>query len=321
MSSSDWPQPNKAMPRNLPLILAVGILSISASAILIRYAQGDGVPSLLIAAGRLDIAAILLTPIVLMRYQNEIRHLVRRDVILALTSGFFLAIHFAAWVTSLEYTSVLVSVVIVTTSPIWVAMLEFFFLRSVPRRGVLIGLVIAIGGGLVIGMSGTGDTTSADAAISRELIGGGLSLIGAVAVAVYLVIGRNLRNRLPVIPYIWLVYSCAGILLSIVVILTQTPITGYAPTAYILLIAMAVFPQLLGHSSLNYAVGYLPATFVSLITQLEPIGSALLAFLLFAEVPTLAQIIGSLIILLGVIVASITRSNRHNKRKQDAKTI
>ncbi|MCA9888563.1 MAG: DMT family transporter, partial [Anaerolineae bacterium] len=315
LSSSDWLQPNKAMPRNLPFVLAMGILSISASAILIRYAQGDGVPSLLIAAGRLVIAVIILTPIVFARYSSHIRNLSQRDLLLAMTAGFFLAIHFAAWVTSLEYTSVLVSVVIVTTSPIWVALLEFFFLRSIPRPGVIAGLIIAIVGGLVLGMSGGADSTTENV-VNGEIIGGGLSLIGAITVAIYLVIGRSLRNRLPVIPYIWLVYGCASILLSIVVIVTQTPITGYAPTAYILLIAMAIFPQLLGHSSLNYAVGYLPATFVSLITQLEPIGSALLALILFAEVPTGTQIIGSLIILVGVTIATFTRSNRPLKTKR-----
>lgn len=297
----------KSIPRNLPFILAAGILSVSASAIFVRYAQGESVPSLLIAAGRLVIAALIVTPLVLQRYLADIRSLGMKDLMLAGVAGVFLALHFVAWVTSLEYTSVMISVVIVTTMPIWVAILEGIFLRVKPPRQVMIGLMVAIGGGLLIGVGGR--SPAADAAqVNSELIGGLLSLIGAITVAAYLVIGRKLRATLPIIPYIWLVYGCGGIILSIAVLLTGTPVLGYTPFAYLLLLAMAVFPQLIGHSSLNYAVGYLPATFVSLLTQLEPLGSAVLAVILFAEIPQPIQIVGSLIILCGVIITTLARN-------------
>lgn len=304
----------KAIPRNLPFILAIGILSVSASAIFIRYAQAEGVPSLLIAAARLVIATIVLTPPVIRHHLPQIRSLQTKDLLLALLGGVFLAIHFIAWVTSLEYTSVMVSVVIVTTSPIWVAVLEGIFLRVLPSRQVTIGLLVAIGGGLLIGMGGT--SSSAPIQANRELIGGLLSLIGAVAVAVYLVIGRKLRATLPIIPYIWLVYGFGGIVLTVILVLTQMPIVGYTPAAYLLLLAMALFPQLIGHSSLNYAVGYLSATFVGLLTQLEPIGSALLAFLLFGEVPQPVQIVGSAIILGGVILATLARTSSDKQKRE-----
>lgn len=306
-------QTSRAVPIRVYVMLLLGMMSISFAPILVRLAQGEGVPSLLIAASRLMLAAIALTPVVLKQYWKLIRNLTRRDLSLALVAGIFLALHFASWVTSLEYTSVLISVVFVTSSPLWVAILEFIFLKVKLPRQVIVGLIIAIFGGLLIGFAGQFtniETLTIDQ--SREFVGGALSLVGAIAISVYLIIGRNLqqadpvskRKKLPIIPYIWLVYGTSGLILLIWSLTLGIPLTGYSGQAYLWLIAMAVFPQLVGHSSLNYAVGYLPATLVSMTTQLEPIGSAILAYILFAELPLPLQIVGSIIIVLGVMLAS-----------------
>lgn len=300
-------------PPSVYLALAAGVFAISSSAILIRYAQAEQVPSLLIAMARLVIAALLLTPITLRRHWQVLTKLRGRDWLLAITAGAFLALHFVTWVSSLEYTSVLVSVVIVTTSPIWVALLETTVLRAPLPRPVMIGLLVAIGGGLLIGLSGDGSEAAGQS--DTNLIGALLSLAGALAVSVYLIIGRKLRGSMPVLPYIWLVYGCAGVILLVIVALTQTPVTGYSSNAYIFLVAMALFPQLIGHTSLNFAIGYLPATIVSMVTQLEPIGSAFLALILFNEQPLLLQIIGSAIILSGVILATLGRSEKRRRRQ------
>lgn len=315
MSNTTAPmsKPKKqAIPTSVYIALAAGILAISASAILIRFAQAESVPSLLIAAARLVLAALILTPVALRQHQQQLANLTRSDVLLAMLSGFFLAVHFAAWVSSLEYTSVLVSVVLVCTSPIWVALLEVFFLKARLSRWVVVGLVISIGGSVLIGLGGLGQTDGNIDTVrsTNDLIGGTLSLIGALAVAVYMIIGRKLRAHMPVIPYIWLVYGCAALVLIIALIFTGTPIIGYSPTAYMLLVAMALIPQLIGHSALNYAVGYLPATLVTMITQFEPIGSAILAMVVFNEVPFPLQIVGSLVILGGVMLASTAKGNK-----------
>lgn len=304
---------SRTVPIRVYVMLLLGILSISFAPILVRLIQDEGVPSLLIASSRLVIAALALTPIVLRQHWQLIRHLTRRDLGFALLSGLFLALHFGSWVTSLEYTSVLISVVFVTSSPLWVAILEFIFLKVKLPRQVIIGLVIAIAGGLLIGLAGQ-FTSSETLTIEqeREFIGGVLSLIGAIAMSVYLIIGRNLqrpdpisgRKKLPIIPYIWLVYGTAGLILLIISLSMGISITGYSSRAYLWIIVMAAFPQLVGHSSLNYAVGYLPATLVSMVTQLEPIGSAILAYILFAELPLSLQIIGSIIIVFGVMLAN-----------------
>lgn len=301
----------QSLPSNLFIVLVVGVLAISSSSILTRYTQGEGIPSLLISAGRLVIAAALLTPFILSRYRDVLRQLTKQDIGLALLSGVFLSLHFATWISSLEYTSVLLSTVLVTTSPIWVALLEFVVLRAVPSRWVVIGLGIAIVGGVVIALGS--NTTDDSARAYDHLRGIILALLGSVTVAVYLVVGRKLRVKMPVMPYIWLVYGCSGIMMTLVLFATNTPITGYSVQGYLWLFACAIVPQLIGHSALNYAVGYLSATLVGMITQLEPVGSAFLAFLLFSEVPAPLQLLGSAVILGGVMLANRPSSAQGGK--------
>ncbi|HVU12922.1 MAG TPA: DMT family transporter, partial [Phototrophicaceae bacterium] len=269
-------------PTRVYAILFVGVAAASLAAIFIRIAQGDGMPSDFIAAGRLALSAIILTPIALRGHRAEIAKLTRTDVLLASASGLILAIHFATWVASLAYTSVLISVVLVGTSPLWSALFEVVFLRAQLRRLVAVGLALAFAGGLIIGMAGSGSSTSVD---SAPTLGAMLSLAGAVAFAIYLVIGRKLRSELSLIPYIWLVYSFAAIFLLLLVLINGTPITGYTPKAYFMLVLLALVPQLIGHSSFNYSVKYLSATFVGIATQMEPIGSSLAAYFIFTEVP------------------------------------
>ena len=293
-------------PLRAYLVLALGLAVVSAAAILIRLAQGEGVPSLVIAASRVTLATLILTPITLRRYHQQIRNLKRRQLILLFFSGAFLALHFAAWVSSLEYTSVLISVVLVTTTPIWVALLEVFVLRARLTRGIIIGLIVALTGGILISFSGEYTAGIQD----NALLGAALSLTGALAVAVYLVIGRNLRSSLALLPYIWMVYGIAAIILLIVVLFTGLPLTGYSDMGYLWVVCLAIFPQLIGHSSFNYVLGYLPATYVSLSTQLEPIGSAILAFLIFQEFPGPWQFVGSAVILVGVSIATLRPQQR-----------
>lgn len=295
-------------PLNAYVVLAIGILAVSTAAIIIRFAQDEGVPSILIAASRLMIAALALSPVTMRRYRLQLQNLSRRDILLAVLSGIFLAAHFATWVTSLEYTSVLISVVLVTTSPIWVALLEVFILRAQLNKLIIIGLIVVISGGIVIGLAGQSHNNGGEE--QSQLTGAFLSLAGAVTVSVYLIIGRKLRAQLPVIPYIWLVYGCAAITLLVIVILTGTPIIGYSPISYIWLLGLGFIPQLIGHSSLNYALGYLPATVVSVATQIEPISSALLALIIFREMPAPLQIVGSLMILVGVTLTTLGQSQK-----------
>jgi drug/metabolite transporter (DMT)-like permease len=298
-------QPTTIAPTQTPsrvyAILAFGVLAASMAAIFIRFAQAEGLPSLLIAAGRLTLSALILTPFTLRQHRAEITRVSRIDLLMAGASGLLLAIHFATWIASLEYTSVLISVVFVATSPLWVALLEFVFLRVRIKQIVIIGLLVAVAGGVLIGISGD----SRGEIGSNSILGGALALTGAVALAGYLVIGRRLRARLPLLPYIWLVYGCAALFLILMVIVSATPITGYPASGYFWIVLLALVPQLIGHTSFNYALRYVPATFVSISTQMEPIGSAIAAFVVLQETPTGGQILGSAAIIVGVALATL----------------
>ncbi len=287
------------------LALAIGIFATSLAAIFIKLAQNEDVPSLLIADGRLVIATLVLTPLVTRnkQYKQQIAQLSRRELMLIIVSGLFLALHFASWVTSLEYTTVLISSVLVSTTPIWVALLEVFVLRAKLSSSLIAGLIIALIGGTVIGLSGSAEVETVKN--NQPLLGAILSTVGAVAVAVYFVIGRKLRSTLSVTPYIWTVYGTAAITLFFAVLLTKTPVIGHSSEGYIWILAVALIPQLIGHSSYNFALGYLPATYISLSNQTEPLIGAMAAYFVFTEIPGGLQLIGGIIILAGVVWATL----------------
>ena len=297
---------NRSTPARAYAVILVAILTTSSAAILIRLALDENMPPLLIAGARLLIATAALTPIALSRYRAQIAATSRHERLLIALAGICLAVHFTAWVSSLQHTTVLVSVVIVSTGPIWVAILEVIVLHARLSRLVALGLVVALLGGVIIGIPLDSALNAAQSAqdLQATVRGALLALLGALSVSVYMLIGRVLRVKLPVIPYVWLVYGAASVCSLAVIGLTSTPVSGFHPRGYLVLLAMGLIPQLLGHSSLNYLLEYFPAAMVSMFSQLEPIGSAILAALLFGELPPGKQVAGSLIIIIGVILAS-----------------
>ncbi|MDE2638152.1 MAG: DMT family transporter [Chloroflexota bacterium] len=288
------------------VVIVLAIVATSSAAILIRLALDEDMPPLLIACARLLIATVALTPLVLRRYRETFARLASKELKLIALAGICLAVHFSAWVASLQYTTVLVSVVIVSTGPIWVAILEVIFLHIRLSRLVILGLIVALFGGVVIGfpLQGAFDVAQSTKDLNATITGALLALVGALAVSVYMLIGRKLRTKLHVIPYVWLVYGVASVGALLAIGLTATPVSGFRPQGYLVLLAMGLVPQLLGHSSLNYLLEYFPAAMVSMFSQLEPIGSAVLALMLFQELPPGKQIAGSAIIIIGVILAS-----------------
>jgi len=283
-------------PRAL-LILALGVVAVSSSAVLIRLMQAEGMPSIAIAALRLSISAIILSPMAWLRGRDELRQLPAKSWVLIIVSGIFLALHFIFWISSLEQTSVLISTVLVVTSPIWVSLLEVIFLRARFGRDVIFGLLITLTAGFLIALTGNTDVAGKD-----STNGAVLALLGAMAVAVYLVIGRSVRAKLSLFPYIWSVYSCAALVLLIACAINGVALTGYSNTAYLLVAANAVLSQVIGHSSFNYAVKYMPATYIGVATQLEPVMSALMAFFILSESLMAVQIVIGVQILLGVLL-------------------
>ena len=297
--------PSMASPRFPPmLVLAVGVLAVSFSAIFIRLAQTEqAVPSLAIAAWRTAIATLLLLPLALLRRRPELRRLKTADWLLAALSGLMLGIHFGTWITSLAYTSIASSAVLVSTSPLWVGVAAPFVLHEPLTRWLKIGLSLAFMGSVVIALGDGLQLTDSGGA----MLGNGLALLGAVAMAVYYLIGRRLRQRLSLLSYTTVVYGIAALTLIAYSLISQVPLLGYSPTAYGLFVLMAVFPQLIGHSSFNWALAYLPATFVAVTIISEPVGATLLGVLILGEVPAGVTIAGSLVVLLGILVAGISK--------------
>jgi drug/metabolite transporter (DMT)-like permease len=299
----------------LPLALFIAILAVSTASIFIRFAQIDGVPSLVIAALRLTFATLLLSPIAIMHHKDEILSLTHRELTLGLVSGLFLAVHFATWISSLEYTSVASSVVFVSTGPLWVALLSPMLLNERLARAAIIGLGLAVLGGTVIGLSdactwsrGLECTDLNQVIQGRAIWGNFLALAGAWTVTGYLIIGRKLRARLSLIPYIFLVYGMAALTLIIFMFIAGQSPFGYEIKTYGWIFLLAAIPQLIGHSTYNWALRYLPAAFVAVTTLGEPVGSAILAYFILNETPALAVISGGVLILLGIYFAARSSS-------------
>lgn len=293
------------------VVLGFGILAASTASLFIRYAQRD-VPSLVIAAYRLSLATLILSPFILASNRHELGHLKRRQIILMIMSGIFLAFHFAAWITSLEYTTVASSVVLVTTSPLWVALLSTIILKERLPGIAWIGICIALIGSVVVTGGQVCQVQSgglvcpqlSDFIQGRAFWGDFLALVGAWMAAGYLLVGRKLRAQITLGSYISIVYGTAAIVLIALVFAARQKLAGYPAVDYVWFLALALFPQLLGHSSFNWALRYLSAAYVSVNLLGEPIGSALLALVFLGEKPSLLEIAGGLLILCGIYVVS-----------------
>jgi drug/metabolite transporter (DMT)-like permease len=290
-------------------ILSLGVLAASTSSIFIRYAQSEA-NSLVIAAYRLGIATLILLPVALSRDRESLTNLKRRQWFLFSLAGFFLGVHFGTWISSLAYTSVASSVVIVQTTPLFVMILSPLLLGERPKRFAYLGLLIAFLGGIAITMSDSCSLPFEVACLedlvglgSRALTGNSLALAGAISGALYMILGRANRGMVELIPYITIVYGTAALTLLVMVGLLRLPLIGYSPTTYLWFLLLAIFPQLLAHSSYNWALRLLPASSVSLALLGEPVAAALLAYFLLGEGLPMLRLLGALLILGGVSLA------------------
>lgn len=291
--------------------LILGILAVSTASLLIRLAQQEA-PSFVIAAGRLTIAALILFPFALRNLKSDLKKISLTNVLLLGLAGLFLGFHFAAWITSLEYTSVASSVVIVTTAPLWVALFSPVFLKERLTQWVIIGLGVSLIGSVIVGLNSaciflSGNLNCQPIVGTNSngmVIGNVLALAGAFLSAGYLIIGRRVRNSLSLVSYTFVVYATAAfVMVALVIISGQSPF-GFSRITYLLILGLAIVPQLIGHSSFNWALRYLSAALVSIALLGEPIGTVLLSFTFLKETPTIFEIVGGVLILLGIFIAS-----------------
>lgn len=286
--------------------LAIGILSASFAGAFIKLTSQAGVDAPMIAAGRLLLASLVLTPIVWTHHRDELRKLSRRDVILGLSAGLWVATHFILLITALEYTSVMLNQVLLNTGPIWAALSETIFEKAKLNKVVWIGLFVTLCGGIFIGLT----SQDAGASGSNPMLGNILAVVGAMAGAIYMLFSRKVRGRISLVPYNWMAFASGGFIALAFALITGKSNFSHSNDAYFWLIMLTLLPQLIGHSGFNYALRFMQATFVSLVSQVLTVTAAIVAFFIFAEVPTIFHIIGSAIIVLGVVITIKAPSNK-----------
>ncbi len=287
--------------RSLFPILVIGLVAISFGSIFVKLCD---VPSLVIASYRLGIASLFYWMVTRIRIGRTWFSLDRSQRKIALISGFFLMIHFTTWITSLKYTSVASSVVLVQSAPIFVAIGSALFLRERPAPVAITGILITIIGSIII--------SAHDFNLNRSsLTGNLLAVCGAIGAAGYILAGRKLRASVDTLRYVTAVYSICALLLLILTIVSGNSLVGYGKADYLFLIGIAVLPQIVGHTVFNWALEYLPATTVSVILLGEPFGASILAFFILGERLTLMKVIGGLIILAGVTVVLLAESDEN----------
>ena len=288
------------MPRARPgVVLLLAIIGISFAAPLVRLSSAHPVA---IAIWRLVISLILLgAALVFTRGWRAWRSLTRPELTLALTAGAMLAVHFWSWNTSLRYTSIAASVILVNLQPAIVAVVSSMWLRETPTRRQWLGIAVAmIGAAAVVVASGDGSDAGA-----RPMLGNTLALVGAVAAALYYLSGRRLRTKLDLLPYVTLVYSACLVSLIIIAVLVNAPVLSQPRREWALFAGLALGPMLLGHTGMNWALGYLPAYVVNITVLGEPVGATLLGAFLpgIREVPTVPVVAAGVVVIAGILLA------------------
>ncbi len=281
--------------------LIIAMFNVSWASIFITILLENDVPAVVIAFWRLFLSVIVLSPFL---FQKNIRAHFKKHSKLSyqvffLSSGFFLSLHFLSWIQSLKLLTVAVSVLVVNSSPIWVILISFFLLKEKINIYQVIGLIIGFIGLILI--SYYQSTLEIQSVIPLGIT---LALFGAFMVAFYFIIGKRMRSQYIVPNILYILYVniyCSGFLFVYSIILGDN-IFSFSPTDFILFLALAIGPSLLGHGLYNYAMKHLSAQTVSLAVIGETVGASLLAWILFSQFLTPIMLLGALLVLIGIFL-------------------
>src|SRR5712691_747546 len=279
-------------------LLVLAVLFVSFGSVLIRLAAA---PPLAVSFYRIALAALCLVPFAGGGAGSSWRTLAPRRRLVLLASGAALALHFATWVASLSYTSVAASVLLVNTAPLFAVAFSWVFLRERAPGVVLAAIGLAL---LGAGLIAVGDWTGSAGSLGGIL----LALVGAVTLAAYHVIGRGLREALPLQAYIFGVWSLAAVTLLAFCLIGRVPLGGYTPKTWLLFLALALVPTLGGHGLVNRSLRVLPAPTVGLFLLGEPIGASALAWAVLGEVPGPWTLAGGLVVLMALALVLLRRA-------------
>ena len=306
------------------LVLIIGVLAISTASILIRLAYREAGTgglgfSLVLVASRFALSALIVLP----AWPKLLKQPLQPGVSLyAGAAGLCLAAHFALWITSLSYTSIAASTALVTTNPVWVALLSRFWFGEKLSKLSVTGIAIALVGMIVIAL-GSAAPANGD---SNPLLGDFFALPGSWAVSLYLLLGREAQRRgLGISGYRAIAYTTAAIAYTTAAIAYTTaaiallplPLAvnanyaGYSQAVYVCILLTAIVPQLVGHTIFNWAVVRISPTLVTLAILFEPVGASYFGYLVFGEVPAPAVLAGAGVLLLGVAAAAFGTQKSH----------
>jgi drug/metabolite transporter (DMT)-like permease len=272
------------------LAILVGVFAVSFSSIFVRLCTA---PPLIIAAYRLILTFLFLAPFSFSDRASALRRMTARQVLLAAGSGVFLALHFVTWFTSLKYTSIASSVVLVTTQPLFVVLGSLVFFKERVPRLALVGGLFALGGSVVIGAT---DFQVGE----RAFIGDMLALFAAVAVSGYLLLGRKLRGDVPLKGYTFVTYGASSVTLAVSALVSGLPFYPYPSQDWLLFAALALVCTVMGHTVFNWVLRYVQASVISVSILGEPLGAILWAAVFLGENPTPRQMLGGALIFTGL---------------------
>lgn len=291
------------------LVIIIAVIACSFGSIFIRFSDAE---PLAIAFYRLLFTTLLLLPFVLLKEREELKNLGGKNIGLMLTIGLVLSFHFSMWVTSLEYTTVASSVILVTSHPILVGTISHFILKDKLSKINFIGIFVAIAGVMILTMGDFRTGTFSD----NMLLGDILAFLAGICAGIYILGGRKMRKKLPVATYAFMVYLFATIFLLFQCLATNTQIYPMPANEYWLFLAMALIPGVLGHTLYNWSLKHVTATVVSVSLLGEPIGASILALFMLGEIPGYFVFIGGPIVLAGILMASMRKKKKRRKRKK-----
>ena len=285
----------KYIDKHPMVMIVIGVLGVSLSSIFVKFSQA---PSAVTAAYRLLWTVLLLTPVVLGKasVRRELFGLSKKSVLRSCLSGLFLAVHFVLWFESLQHTSVASSTTIVCTEVIWVSLGFCLFLKGKLSFKAMAAIAVTLVGSVFIALGDSGS--------GAHLYGDILSLLAAVAVSVYILIGKSVRTHVSTTVYTYVVYSACALALVVTCLVQGHDLFAFGFSAPVVGLLLAVFSTILGHSVFSWCLKYFTPSFISASKLCEPVVAAAFAVVLFSEIPTVFQLVGSILILGGVLYYS-----------------
>lgn len=276
------------------VVLLLSLFALSSGAILVRLS--NEAPSIA-AFYRVLFTTLPLFPVAIWKYRDDFARITGRDLAFATLAGVALAIHFASWFESLEWTSVAASTTLVQSQPIFVTAGAWLLLRERITSRMALGTVVAVAGMAAMSLA---DLLTGVLVGPAPLLGNALALLAAVMMAGYVLAGRSLRQRVALIPYVVIVYSICTATLLIFVVSQGHPLTGYPPREWLIFAGLALGPGLFGHTVVNWVLEHLESSVVSVTLLGEPIGATILALVVLGETPTRFTVLGGAVVLAGI---------------------